>query len=65
MFIKHWLPELSGLNKKELHNPAHLGGLFGVANYPSPIVDLNTSRARALAAFKNLPTRQNTGGLHE
>ncbi|MNL05647.1 Deoxyribodipyrimidine photo-lyase [compost metagenome] len=65
VFIKHWLPELSGLNKKELHNPAHLGGLFGVANYPSPIVDLNTSRARALAAFKNLPTRQNTGGLHE
>ncbi|WP_130903573.1 MULTISPECIES: deoxyribodipyrimidine photo-lyase [unclassified Pseudomonas] len=65
VFIKHWLPELSGLNKKELHNPAHLGGLFGVANYPSPIVDLSASRARALAAFKNLPTRQNAGGLHD
>jgi deoxyribodipyrimidine photo-lyase len=65
VFIKHWLPELSGLNKKELHNPAQLNGLFGVADYPSPIVDLNTSRARALAAFKNLPTRQNAGGLHE
>jgi len=65
VFIKHWLPELSGLNKKELHNPAHLGGLFGVANYPSPIVDLSASRARALAAFKSLPTRQNAGGLHD
>lgn len=65
VFIKHWLPELSGLNKKELHNPAHLGGLFGVANYPSPIVDLSASRARALDAFKNLPTRQNAGGLHD
>ncbi|NUU37042.1 deoxyribodipyrimidine photo-lyase [Pseudomonas sp. C2B4] len=65
LFIKHWLPELAGLNKKEVHNPANLGGLFGVADYPSPIVDLHASRARALAAFKNLPPRQNAGGGHE
>ncbi|WP_419708588.1 deoxyribodipyrimidine photo-lyase [Pseudomonas sp. NFX224] len=65
LFIKHWLPELSGLSKKEVHNPAHLTGLFGVADYPSPIVDLNTSRARALAAFKNLPARQHAGSPHE
>ena len=65
LFIKHWLPELAGLNKKDVHNPANLGGLFGVAGYPSPIVNLNTSRARALAAFKNLPSRQNAGGGYE
>jgi len=65
VFIKHWLPELAGLNKKEVHNPAKLGGLFGVADYPSPIVDLSASRARALAAFKNLPSRQNAGGQDE
>ena len=65
VFIKHWLPELAGLNKKEVHNPAKLGGLFGVADYPPPIVDLNASRARALAAFKNLPSRQNAGGRDE
>jgi deoxyribodipyrimidine photo-lyase len=64
VFIKHWLPELAGLNKKEVHNPAQLGGLFGVADYPRPIVDLNASRARALAAFKNLPSRQ-TAGAHD
>lgn len=57
-FIKHWLPELTDLNKKEVHNPAAAGGLFGVANYPKPIVDLSSSRARALAAFKALPHRQ-------
>ncbi|MFJ4141219.1 deoxyribodipyrimidine photo-lyase [Pseudomonas sp. NPDC089734] len=57
-FLKHWLPELNTLNKKEVHNPALAGGLFGVANYPSPIVDLGKSRARALAAFKALPHRQ-------
>lgn len=65
LFIKHWLPELAGLNKKDVHNPANLGGLFGVADYPSPIVNLSTSRARALAAFKNLPSRQNATGAYE
>nr|WP_314418121.1 deoxyribodipyrimidine photo-lyase [uncultured Pseudomonas sp.] len=57
-FIKHWLPELATLNKKEIHNPAIAGGLFGVADYPRPIVDLKHSRERALSAFKNLPSRQ-------
>jgi len=57
-FIKHWLPELANLNKKEVHNPASAGGLFGVADYPPPIVDLKKSRERALSAFKNLPSRQ-------
>ena len=65
LFIKRWLPELAGLNKKDVHNPANLGGLFGVADYPSPIVNLSTSRARALAAFKNLPSRQNAAGAYE
>ncbi|MHC8368519.1 deoxyribodipyrimidine photo-lyase [Pseudomonas sp. ZT5P21] len=65
LFIKHWLPELAGLNKKDVHNPANLGGLFGVAGYPSPIVNLSTSRARALAAFKSLPSRHNAGGGYE
>ncbi|MBN6715868.1 deoxyribodipyrimidine photo-lyase [Pseudomonas capsici] len=65
-FIKHWLPELASLNKKEVHNPALVGGLFGVANYPSPIVDLGKSRERALAAFKALPHRQPAAdALHE
>ena len=64
LFIKQWVPELNGLNKKEVHNPADLGGLFGVADYPSPIVNLSTSRQRALAAFKNLPSRQDAGGGH-
>lgn len=65
VFIKHWLPELAPLNKKEVHNPADVGGLFGVADYPSPIVNLSTSRQRALAAFKNLPSRQSAGAGYE
>lgn len=65
VFIKHWLPELAGLNEKDVHNPANLGGLFGGVDYPPPMVNLSTSRLRALAAFKNLPSRQNAGGSYE
>ncbi|HBX54228.1 deoxyribodipyrimidine photo-lyase [Pseudomonas sp. UBA2684] len=55
-FIRQWLPELAGLNNKDIHNPPSIGGLFGTAaDYPRPIVDLGKSRARALAAFKTLP----------
>ncbi len=54
-FIRQWLPELGGLNKSNIHNPAAMGGLFGLAEYPAPMVDLSKSRARALAAFKCLP----------
>ncbi|OUM07372.1 deoxyribodipyrimidine photo-lyase [Pseudomonas syringae] len=62
VFIKRWLPELADLNKKQIHDPASIGGLFGVADYPKPIVDLSKSRARALAAFKALPARQPASG---
>ena len=53
-FIRHWLPALAGLNKRDIHDPARLGGLFGIADYPRPLVDLAASRSRALAAFKAL-----------
>jgi deoxyribodipyrimidine photo-lyase len=64
-FIKHWLPQLAALNKKQVHNPDTVGGLFGVAGYPRPIVDLKKSRDRALAAFRSLPSRQAAGGADE
>ncbi|WP_330114438.1 deoxyribodipyrimidine photo-lyase [Pseudomonas sp. JS3066] len=56
-FLRHWLPELAHLDKRDIHNPAGLGGLFGVTGYPPPLVDLSASRDRALAAFRNLSER--------
>ncbi len=53
-FLRQWLPELATLNKRDIHNPASLGGLFGTPDYPRPIVDLAKSRQRALEAFKAL-----------
>ncbi|MGE8361230.1 deoxyribodipyrimidine photo-lyase [Pseudomonas sp.] len=63
-FIRHWLPELANLNKKDVHNPAALDDLFGGPGYPRPIVDLGKSRARALDAFKHLP-KLNPEAPHE
>jgi len=58
-FIRRWVPELAHLDKRDIHNPAALGGLFGVAGYPAPLVDLSASRERALAAFRDLPKASN------
>jgi deoxyribodipyrimidine photo-lyase len=65
VFIKHWVPELAARNKKDIHNPVAQQALFGDADYPAPIVDLKSSRARALAAFKSLPHLQTASEPHE
>lgn len=52
-FIRRWVPELSGVEGKAVHDPSRLG-LFGVADYPQPMCDLSATRERALEAFKSL-----------
>lgn len=50
-FIAHWLPELAELPAKARHAPPH----DQLTDYPTPIVDHNAARQRALEAFKSLP----------
>lgn len=57
-FIRHWLPELRDLDEKTIHQPVKSADLFANNSYHSPIVDLGSSRQRALEAFKGLPRRQ-------
>lgn len=52
-YIKQWLPELRHLDAKTIHAPYAKSDQINL-NYPKPIVDLKTSRIRALEAFKSL-----------
>ncbi len=55
IFIRHYCPELRDLNDHEIHNPYASGDLFlNFSEYPRPIVDYKSTRARAIAAFKAL-----------
>lgn len=54
-FIRQFCPELIELDDKAIHDP-HSRAPLMVANkkYPQPLVNLSVTRARAIAAFKNL-----------
>lgn len=60
-FLRHWLPERAGLDDKAGHLPRPQDDLFAIDDYPSAIVDLSSSRLRALDAFKHLPKRNDRG----
>ena len=60
-YVKRWVPELSKLPAKFIHRPweapAEILRAAGVAlgkSYPSPLVEHNAARERALAAFATL-----------
>nr|WP_241663985.1 FAD-binding domain-containing protein [Stutzerimonas nosocomialis] len=57
--MRHWLPELAGLDDRAIHDPVARAGLFKTPYLP-PIVDLAQSRERVLSAFKNLSRTADT-----
>ncbi|MBI6898923.1 deoxyribodipyrimidine photo-lyase [Pseudomonas putida] len=61
VFIRQWLPELEGKDDKSIHFPVKSADLFATNNYSGPIVDLDSSRQRALEAFKSLTSWQDQG----
>ncbi|MFB1010374.1 MAG: FAD-binding domain-containing protein, partial [Thiopseudomonas sp.] len=56
-FIRRWLPELAHLDSKQIHLPQTDSDLFA-SNRPAPIVDLKSSRARAIEAFRQANSTQ-------
>ncbi|MEM9208877.1 MAG: deoxyribodipyrimidine photo-lyase [Pseudomonadota bacterium] len=60
-YVRQYVPELAGLSNKYIHapfeaSPAELAdaGVTLGRDYPAPMVDLKSSRERALAAFKSI-----------
>ena len=51
-FIRKWVPELSKLDAKSIHDPTV--DQRRACSYPQAIVDLKSSRLRAIEAFKRL-----------
>lgn len=49
-YVKHWVPELRGVNVKNIHTP----WLVNVKGYPKPIVELDFGRMRALEAYQEM-----------
>ncbi len=52
VFIRQWVPELASLSNRDIHQPPDILRL--ALNYPLPIVDLRSSRLRAIEAFSSL-----------
>ncbi|MGB3620496.1 MAG: deoxyribodipyrimidine photo-lyase [Ketobacter sp.] len=50
-FIRQWVPELSTLNSKQIHNPS--AAQREACGYPAPIVDHKTAVDQVKAAFKD------------
>ncbi|OZI63763.1 deoxyribodipyrimidine photo-lyase [Bordetella genomosp. 1] len=53
VFLRRWLPELADLDNDSLHEPS--AAQRRAAGYPEAIVDLKSSRVRAIEAFAALP----------
>ena len=51
-FIRHWCPELASVSNREIHDPSPV--TRQALNYPQQIVDLRSSRMRAIEAFSSL-----------
>ncbi|MEJ2622741.1 MAG: deoxyribodipyrimidine photo-lyase [Candidatus Thiodiazotropha sp.] len=69
VYIRHWLPELSGLSKRALYAPweANTSELLKVGirlgkTYPKPMIDLQSSRQKALQRWERIKRRSNRGG---
>ncbi len=51
-YIRRWIPELANISDSYIHTPWLVPHMLKAKSYPDPIVDLEFSRKRALAAYQ-------------
>ena len=51
-YVKRYIPELAGVDKKHIHEPWTLG-LYAPKDYPAPIVPVEQGRENALKAYES------------
>jgi deoxyribodipyrimidine photo-lyase len=56
-YVRRWVPELRHLPARYIHQPWNAPASLqaSIAAYPAALTDLKTSRAKALAAYRELP----------
>jgi deoxyribodipyrimidine photo-lyase len=71
LYLRRWLPELARLAAADLHAPwlasaarLRAAGVELGRDYPRPIVDLQQSRAAALAAYQHMRSARPPSGTH-
>jgi deoxyribodipyrimidine photo-lyase len=64
-YIRRFVPELADVPHEAVHDPhSRLGqGLFGRLDYPTPLVDLHSTRERAIERFKTFRHDQESKSL--
>lgn len=53
-YVRKWVPELKNILNERIHQPWKDSSFNTSINYPQPIVNLEQSRARALANYKSI-----------
>jgi len=63
-YVRRWIPELARVPARQVHAPWTLDRAERRAlcpDYPPPVVDVETARGRALAAYADAAERRRAG----